>query len=170
MDTSDRRRLLLATLLTLVALPALWLLSQEEDSGAPNVATAGVDVEGDSGGSTDGDGSIAEGARPDEPVFMDGPAGQPNMVAEIAVPAAPNGEVATGLATYRASVGRRQCVVPFVVNGTEVTVVNLDNNRRTTCVAVYASAVEGTDVVLHSQTFLELADLTDAPIPVEYRW
>jgi len=43
-DYPERRRLLFAAILTLVALPALWLMSRDEGSGAPNVATAGIAV------------------------------------------------------------------------------------------------------------------------------
>ena len=40
---SDRRRFLLATALTLVALPALWWANQND--GAPTVATVGLAVD-----------------------------------------------------------------------------------------------------------------------------
>jgi hypothetical protein len=169
-DTSDRRRLFLATVLTLAALPALWLMSRDDDTGAPNLATAGVDVDGDT--ISEGEAPTVDDAEIDhgEPVFLDGPGGPPNLVAEIAVPAAPANEIDTTVATYRGSIGRLQCLVPSVDTGTEVTIVNLDNNRTTTCTAEYKPPFEGLDIVLHTQKFLELADLTDAPILVEYRW
>jgi hypothetical protein len=40
---TDRRRLIAATVLTLVALPALWWANTSERSSAPNLAVAGVD-------------------------------------------------------------------------------------------------------------------------------
>jgi hypothetical protein len=173
-DYPERRRLLLATLLTLVALPALWLMSRDDKSGAPNVATAGVVVEN---GVTVDATDASDPANPEaaaslgehDPVFLDGPAAQPGGRAPIAVPAPPQEEVRHASATYRSTVGRRACLVPFVPTGTRLTIVNLDNNRSTTCVAIYSAATEVEDVVLHTNTFLELADLTDAPIPVEFR-
>jgi hypothetical protein len=173
-DYPERRRLLLATLLTLVALPALWLMSRDDKSGAPNVATAGVVVEN---GATIDATDATDPANPEDaaalgehdPVFLDGPAAQPGGRAPIAVPAPPQEEIRYASATYRSTVGRRACLVPFVPTGTRLTIVNLDNNRSTTCVAIYSAATEVEDVVLHTNTFLELADLTDAPIPVEFR-
>ena len=181
MDYPERRRLVLATILTLVALPALWLMSRDEGSVAPNVATAGVVVE--NGTRTDvsdvtdpstsagpsNSGGIAAALGEHEPVFLDGPSAPPGGVAPIAVPAPPHEEVRLATATYRSTVGRGSCLVRFVPTGTRLTIVNLDNNRRTGCVAIYSPASEVDDVVLHTDTFLELADLTDAPIPVEFR-
>ena len=168
----ERRRLLVATVMTLIALPALWLVSRDDGSAAPNVATAGVVVENgtrtEATDPSEGDDGPA-GLGEHDPVFLDGPAAQPGAIGEIAVPAPPREEVRLASATYRSTVGRRACLVPFVPTGTELTIVNLDNNRRTTCVAIYSPASEVDDVVLHTDTFLELADLTDAPIPVEFR-
>lgn len=173
-DYPERRRLLLATLVTLVALPALWLMSRDNNSGAPNVATAGVVVENgiavDATDETDPANPEAAAALGEhDPVFLDGPAAQPGGRAPIAVPAPPREEVGHASATYRSTVGRRACIVPFVPTGTQLIIVNLDNNRSTTCVAIYSPASEVDDVVLHTDTFLKLADLTDAPIPVEFR-
>lgn len=175
MDYPERRRLVLATILTLVALPALWLMSRDEGSVAPNVATAGVVVENgtrtDVSDVTDPSNSAGTAAALGEhdPVFLDGPSAPQGGVAPIAVPAPPHEEVRLASATYRSTVGRQSCLVPFVPTGTRLTIVNLDNNRRTECVTVYSPASEVDDVVLHTDTFLELADLTDAPIPVEFR-
>jgi hypothetical protein len=167
-DHPERRRLLLATILTLVALPALWLMSRDDDSGAPNVATAGIavaagdDATGTSASTADG----ALGAA--APVFLEGPAVRPSGIAEIAVPAAPRAEIRSSSATYRSTLTPGSCLVPFVSTGTTLTIVNLDTNRSTTCVAIYSPASEVDDVVLHTGTFLDIADLTDAPIPVEF--
>jgi hypothetical protein len=168
----ERRRLLLATAVSLVALPALWLMSRDDGSGAPNIATAGVVIENGTRSDTteiSTDDDDVGGLGEHDPVFLDGPAAQPGAVGEIAVPAPPREEVRLASATYHSTVGRRSCLVPFVPSGTRLTLVNLDNNRRTTCVAIYSPASEVEDVVLHTDTFLELADLTDAPIPVEFR-
>ena len=47
MNALDRRRVVVASVFTLVALPALWVLNRDSaaTSGAPNAAAAGVDVE-----------------------------------------------------------------------------------------------------------------------------
>jgi hypothetical protein len=169
-DYPERRRLVLAAILTLVALPALWLMSRDDGSGAPNVATAGIAVA--AGGGTDGTepGAADDAAALSDtaPVFLEGPAVRSSGIAEIAVPPKPHQEVRDARATYRSSLTPGTCLVPFVSTGTTLTIVNLDNNHSTTCVAIYSPASEVDDVVLQTNTFLELADLTDAPIPVEF--
>jgi hypothetical protein len=206
----DRRRLALATALTLVALPVLWWANQ--DAGAPNVATAGLDAVADDGATAD-DASDADPAAtgtggqlvppstaPDgaastpadatpvtppatpppatppstvtgggEPVFLDGPAAQVGAgLPAIAVPPT-TGDRLTMRATFRSSVGPPStCTVPGMLNGITVTVVNLDNNRATTCVTGIAP-LGATEMVVHPERFDDIADLTDAPIPVEIR-
>ena len=177
----DRRRILMACAITAVALPALWFANQPE-SGAPNVATAGIAV-GD--GASDGPSGVAESAtEADEgrtsatdaetggaPVFLDGPTAQVGAgVAEIAVPIAPGAERITIEATFRSNVVvAGVCLVPGLGNGQQVTVVNLNNNRSITCTTSLTPADASPELVMHPDLFSQIADLTDAPIPVEIR-
>ncbi len=160
----DRRRIMLVSALTLVALPALWWASQS--SVAPNVATAGIVVtdQADAAPTSDPGDDAA-------PVFLDGPSAQVGAaLAEIAVPAPPAIAQITTTATFRSSLGSPSaCMVPGVGNGTTVTVVNLDNNRSITCTAILAPSGAGSQLVLATELFAEIADLTDSPIPVEIR-
>ena len=75
LNDTDRRRLFLATAVTLVALPALWWANTSTDSAAPNVAVAGVDVATDPNVSSNADAASGESAEPGsaEPVFLGGP-------------------------------------------------------------------------------------------------
>lgn len=181
---TDRRRFLLATTLTLLALPALWWANQSENSAAPNVAVAGADVGvdvGDAPGDTaTSAASSAQGARLDAdqeemgdiaPVFLDGPSSAAGAgLSEIAVPAQPEVARINADATFRSDIGGPDsCAVPGVVNGQQVTVVNLDNARSVTCTTTLAIGSVGDLVTLHSALFAQLADLTDAQIPVEIR-
>ncbi len=165
---TDRRRMVLATAVTVVALPALWLASSGDNSSAPTVAVAGVDV-GTAGESDAGalDDPIQLGG--DEPVFLDGPSSRTGAGQQvIAVPAPPSLDGITGSAIFRSSLPRGTCIVPAVPNGSRVTVVNLDNDRSIACTSVRVSG-ESDTVVLSTNAFAELADLTDAPISVEIR-
>ncbi len=231
-NQSDRRRFLLATTLTLLALPALWWANRTSDAGAPNVASVGIDVgDGAPGAGTPGAGAPGDGtpgagtpgagtpgagatgaATPDPaspvaapadpalqpavqpatqpatqpaitstpaapsadeaaPVFLEGPAASAGAeVAEIAVPAAPAIVSITTKATYLRSITpKNSCLVAGVPSGKLITVVNLDNGRSVTCVATrtYTTSLEG--LVLQTDAFSMIADLTDAPIPVEIR-
>ena len=171
---TDRRRLMAATALTLLALPALWWANTSQNSTAPNLAVAGIDADLDV---TDATTRLeASPITPDDstgdvaPVFLDGPtsaagAGQ----SKIAVPARPLIDGMTARATFRSNVPARTCIVPGVTGGSEVTVVNLANNRSITCNSVVAPGSSTGEVVLPKTAFAAIADLTDAPISVEIR-
>jgi hypothetical protein len=178
----DRRRLSIAALVTMLALPTLLLLNRDSGSGAPSVAAAGVGVENgyltESGAEVGAEGIATGGpstanlpaAAPLEetaPVFLDGPAANGGGRPAIAVPTVPPNEVLDLEATYSSQVWNWTCIVPGVQNGTELTIVNVDNGRSTTCVATYGDPRTDGHLVMHTAGFLELADLTDAPIPVE---
>ncbi len=162
----DRRRILLASALTLVALPALWWADQS-DSGAPNVATAGIAVVDQSTTRATPDADVSDAS----PVFLDGPSGQVGAgLSEIAVPAPPAIARITTTATFRSTLGTAEaCMIPGISSGQRLTVVNLDNNRSVTCTAILAPSTAGNQLVLAPELFAEIADLTDAPIPVEIR-
>jgi len=163
---TDRRRTVIAAVATVVALPALWWANTTDDSAAPNVAVAGIDVDGAPTQAT----GVSESWEHLEPVFLDGPSAQTGGGQQpIAVPAPPTQEAITARATFRDGfIGVGTCMVPGMAGGTRVTMVNADTNRSITCttVGVPAGIVE---VVLDTVTFAELADLTDAPIVVEIR-
>ena len=57
--------------------------------------------------------------------------------------------------------------VPF--NAT-ITVTNLDNSRSVQCVSSIGGAQPETTIVLATATFAQIADLTDAPVPVQITW
>ncbi|PIE33421.1 MAG: hypothetical protein CSA55_01965 [Ilumatobacter coccineus] len=62
------------------------------------------------------------------------------------------------------------CAVKDAPYGIEVTVTNLDNSRSIRCLALSPATDLDAEVVLHRDAFAQIADLTDAPIPVEYFW
>jgi hypothetical protein len=196
---SDRRRLVAATVLTIAAFPALWWANRDGAApnvatvgvGAVSDDAASVDAGAD-GAATSVPVAAASattdpGAQPatspgtaapvsvppvderGEPVFFDGPAGQAGAARpEIAVPPA-GGERLVARATFRSDVGSRSaCVVPGLFSGETVTIVNLDNSRSTTCTTVMPPS-GATEVIVHPDRFGQIADLTDAPVPVEIR-
>lgn len=168
LNDTDRRRLLLATAVTLVALPALWWANTSADSAAPNVAVAGVDVGTDPNEPGLRSDSTELGSA--EPVFLGGPSSKTGAGQQvIAVPAKPSVEGITARATFRSSLpSADSCIVPGLAGGARVTVVNTNNNRTIVCTTI--SVPDGADdVVLDTATFAKLADLTSAPIAVEIR-
>lgn len=174
---TDRRRFIAATVLTLLAFPALWWANTSESSSAPNLAVAGIDPGVDVGAVDSSNApAITRADGPDDPVdaaapvFLEGPASAPGAgQSEIAVPARPLVDGITTKATFRSSVSKGTCIVPGVTSGSRITVVNLDNNRSVTCTTILAPGNAPGDVLLHTSAFSSIADLTDAPISVEIR-
>lgn len=193
---SDRRRFFLATALTLLALPALWWINQSENSTAPNVAVAGAGVGVDVGADHDATAATTETASTESagtapaasattspttttqsdssgrpaPIFFDGPGVAVGAeLSEIAVPAPPDFERITSTATFRSSVQYNVCKIPGLTSGRTVTVVNLETGRSVTCTVSLAPGELADQITLSTSQFAELADLTDAPIPVEIR-
>jgi len=161
----DRRRAVILALLTLIALPAIYFYSQNNSS-----------AEDDADATTPGSVVVVDAPnRPPivvndaDPPFLDGPVGDANPgVREIAIPTRPDNPPLELTASYRSTVpGVRACLVREVNPGLTVNVKNLDNGRSVTCVTARASTEQIADVILHTDSFTQLADPTEAPIAVE---
>ena len=168
-EDSDRRRAVVLALLTLIAVPTFLLLARQSDDGvAADAGTAQV-------GNGDVPTTEARSNRPaleppsDLPIFLDGPASEQRTgVPRIVVPARPEIDPVRFDASFQSTVaGLRTCLVRNLASGLTVTVRNLDNGRTVTCVTAVAPFTQVADLVMHTDTFSELADLTEAPIPVE---
>ncbi len=166
---TDRRRFFVATAITLLALPALWWANESGRGGAPGIATVGVELGADDEVATDPVDDTDDDST--APVFLDGVSGAVGAgMPEIAVPAKPAVDHIRADATFRSStLFPSACLVPGVSNGEVVTVVNLDTNRSVRCTTVITTGAPGDQIVLHTDLFSRIADLTEAPIPVEIR-
>jgi hypothetical protein len=186
-DFAQRRRVALALAITAVAVPAAFLLNRSTDSpeAAPPMTIVGTVAGVDAGGSDAGaDGGDADGADDGVPTatdamgttpvgFLDGTVPpQDGDPATIAIPRVP--QSINGTATFRRSIpGATVCQVrtttgiPF---NSRITVTNLDNSRSVQCIASVGGAEPDDDVVLHDDAFVQIGDLTDAPIPVQITW
>lgn len=173
-------------IVTILAFPTIWWLSRS-NAGAATVAetSAGFEI------AAPVDGNVINPIEPmptappttepsgpnlppveapaGDPTFMDGPVAAPSDgVAEIAVPAPRDVEPVRADATYQSSLpGVRSCLVQGFRNGQTLRVTNVDNGRSVTCVAALAPAGQDEVLILHTEAFELLADLTEAPIPVE---
>ncbi len=73
LNDTDRRRFIAATVLTLVALPALWWANTSENSStSPNLAVAGIDPVADAS-PTDATQTSLDELDDVAPVFLEGP-------------------------------------------------------------------------------------------------
>ena len=183
LDNTDRRRFLIAAIVSMLALPALWWVNRDDPASGPNTASVGVDV----GGSIDGEpadtkqivtieSTIGRSNLPSEPtvidqppIFLDGPASNIGGAAEIAIPNSDSLETIIARATFGDLSGTDVCLARNISTGQVITVINLDNNRTITCRVTLAPATQEADLILQTSQFETLADLTDAPIPVQIR-
>ena len=181
-DFAQRRRLFVAIAITAILVPAAFLLDRggdDDGQGAPATAVVPLttDVAGGDGGDGDGDDDGSPGG--DDPMgtmppgFLDGTAPpEDGGGAVIAIPRPVGGVDGTG--TYDASLrDPRRCSSTGAPFGRTITVTNLDNQRSLQCIADIVPD-RGVDddhaVVLNPTAFAEIADFTEAPVPVRVTW
>ncbi|MDO8364168.1 MAG: hypothetical protein Q7V88_14840 [Actinomycetota bacterium] len=170
MIASDRRRVAAASLFTVVALPALWVLSRESaaTSTAPAAACDGCEVP------SAGTAPPTTAYVPQQPQFVGGdevPVGP--AVVDVAMPTGPGLNEALMKASFSRYAGTtgRPCTTLLAPDGAMLTVVNVDNGQSTTCTNTYGMAVPaGANLVLHTDVFAEIGDLADSPLPVRVNW
>lgn len=159
---TDRRRVVIASLFTAVALPALWFFSS--DGATKN--------------STDGSRATAPPStkyEPEPPLFVGGTdTPRKPTVVDIAVPSTLPPNSMRGAASFHRypDTFARACTVLQAPDGAAVTVTNIDNGQTTTCTntLTLATLPEGIDVLVHTDVFTEIGNVTDAPIPVRVYW
>lgn len=166
-DQTDRRRVVFASIVTLVALPAVWMANEDRTSQT-GVAAVGVDP-----GRADPEPVVsATSTTLITPAYL-----TPTMTLVPPPPppslmiGAGHDVVATGTGTYRRSVRRGWCEVSGASGAERVTVVNSATGRSVDCRvdAVPGRPGDGVRVVLAPLDFDEIANFTDAPIHVEVR-
>ncbi|MFZ4718621.1 MAG: hypothetical protein ACOYMR_04310 [Ilumatobacteraceae bacterium] len=170
MNSSDRRRVVLASVFTLVALPALWALNRDTTAASPTVGAAGVDV----GDANEGTEPSTTAYQPETPLFVGGDENPTRpAVIDVNVPPPPGANEAIGKASYHryAGLGVSVCTSLTAPDGAELTITNLDNGQTTTCTNTLGMALPaGSDVVLNTAVYVLIGDLADAPIPVRLSW
>ena len=164
MRAHERRRLVLAATLTVVALPALWLLEADdpEDAATTAAATAAEQIP-------------LSTEDPGLPVFLDNsvPVVNPAVI-DIAVPEAPSAREARGKATFKRYIDppvERPCTTSLAPPGVKLTVTNVDNGLSTTCTNTRSITVPpGADIALDTTVYVAIAELVEAPVPVRLSW
>lgn len=168
LSTIDRNRMTVAAVLTAIALPLMFMASgRSADSASTSVVdTTTSTIE--SGLASDPDAEV------DAPANLAGPViGNPNGQGQIAYPADNTDRTLQGSATFRRLPleAARGCSTALVALGAEITVRNLNNSRKITCTNINIGPLPvGVDIVLNTRLFESLADLIDAPLPVEMSW
>ena len=169
MNRYDRRRLTLASIFTVAALPALWIINRNAaGSAAPSIGAAGVPTaEADAAPST-------STYTPDSPIFLNGPPpGADPAVIDIIVPPAPGPNEATGRASFRRypDASATPCTTALAPWGLLLTITNTDNGQTTKCRnSISTPLPAGVDIVINTDVFTTISDLADAPVPVHISW
>jgi hypothetical protein len=162
MRAHERRRLVLAATVTVVALPAFWLLEDDPEEPSSAVATADEALP-------------SETAEPGLPVFLDNsvPVVNPAVI-DIAVPEAPGARQTQGKATFKRYIDppvERPCTTSLAPPGVKLTVTNVDNGLSTTCTNTRSITVPpGADIALDTTVYVAIAELVEAPVPVRLSW
>jgi hypothetical protein len=168
LERADRRRLAFASALTLVALPAVWLVNRDEQgatSRRPNLAAVGAPDDARRPRARKRAARNVDPMGALDPLFLtEGtPAPPPDHVSVDVGAADP--PVATALATFSRAVGDADtCPFNGMSPGTTVKVVNPANGRSIECVTV---AGDDDELVLRPDRFALLSGLDTAPVQVE---
>lgn len=178
-DFAQRRRVALAAAITVILIPAAFLLNRSatDDSPPDHTLVGAVLIPGQTVAdypSTEADGPTATDAMGSTPIaYLDGTV--PNQAedpATIAIPRLP--QSVTGSAGFSRDISnptacqiRDMATIPFQ---SRVTVTNLDNSQSVQCVVSVGGVPTDADVVLNADAFLRIGDLTDAPLSVEITW
>jgi hypothetical protein len=166
LQRADRRRLVFASALTVIALPAVWLANRDDDRGSrPNVAAVGLAAEDASNSESEGAPSTSvDPMGYVDPLFSGEPTAESVGSVAVAV-GSTDSVVATPWATHSRSVWGDTCRYNGIEAGTTVTIVNPANGRSLEC--VIGSNDDDDELTLHPDRFALLADLTVAPVRVE---
>jgi hypothetical protein len=164
----QRRRIAVAIVVTVLAV--IVSLASGSGSGSESSDTSGESPTGVpvTGLLTDEPGT----SSPADPAFLPGAnvVDAPEIIT-VNVPAPPTGTVISGRASFirwPQTLGLAPCATPHALIGAKITVTNLNNARSVVCDNVSIESLGGGNtIIIHSDVFLEIADLVDAPIPVE---
>jgi hypothetical protein len=174
-EGADRKRLLVATAATILALPLLVRENRAQQGDRPDAVAAvapGIDLAGPLRGGSGAD------AGPQE-LVVTVPTAPPIAATtaapiEIATPVSTSGNTMTGMASYKRlspTPGPRLCATALAPRGRTLRVLDIDNGHEITCTNVSTKqSVNGNTLLLDTTTFKELADLAQAPIPITVSW
>ena len=172
MGVHERRRLVLATALTVVALPAIWLMDRDDPSAATSPAVAAIGVPEPAAGSA----TPATDLVPEVPVFLDNTVVLPQpAIIDIAVPDSRPATERTANLTYKDykdfGGDGNLCTLGGAPSGAMITVTNVDNGQVVTCKNTLGMSIPvGADMAIDINLYVSIADLVDAPVPVRVSW
>lgn len=175
-EAGDRRRLVIATVVTVVALPFLWT-SKRDSPETPSDGVAAI-TPGNGLGGTSVTEVEASDVAASTPAYLEGSElSVPPQTVAINVPADDEVPDATGNATFRRfdpdlyGGEPRPCWSDQAPFDARIVVTNTENGFKIACINKRTNPLPpDLVIVIDTATFGDLADLTEAPIPVELNW
>lgn len=163
----DRNRILVAGIFTALVLPITWIASASSSESSQTSAPIEVTT-------TTLDSGLLTDANDNTPANLEGPQTQEQVgQGQIAYPSQQPSNSYRGNASFKLLPNGAEtgCATNAVPLGTRITVQNLNNGRKVTCTNINIGYIPpGVDIVLHTRLFGNLANLVDAPLPVELTW
>jgi hypothetical protein len=164
----QRRRFAFALALTVIAVPAAVLLDGDDRPDDMSTVVTAIPV--------DETAETTDATESDDPLGVPIPAHLERRVtiappegAFIAIPS--DDGTYTGLASFTyESPEEDLCFARGAEIGRYVTITNIENKRSVSCIVTLVDRAGFQEVELHPIAFSRIADPTDAPIRVEYRW
>jgi hypothetical protein len=174
MDVHQRRRVAIASVLTLAAIPAYLMLSRDAAGSTEPALDATTVVTEQLGAES----TVVFTMPPTTmagPIFLDNTAViVPPAVIDVVRPEPAADNQVEGRATYRRYddvPGPGTCTTGAVREWGEVTVTNIANGLSVTCVNTLGLRLpDGVQIVLDTNLYTTIADLADAPIFVRITW
>ena len=169
-EYAQRRRIAIAIALTVILVPAAFLLNRDDEPAvtSPSPTLVGGQPTGTRPISTAPVVTDVMGTSPIDPL-NDPLSAAGDDPATIAIPRVP--QSVSGAATFSRNISLPTgCYAPNVPYNTRITVTNLDNSHSVDCINNVGGNRPDEAVVLHEEAFLQIADLTDAPVPVQITW
>jgi len=163
---AQRRRVAVAIAVTVVGVPAVWLIGDDSTENATTTSVATAAAAAVTTSIHDADDPLGDptSALVDREIDVSPAGGR-----FIAIPRIEDS--ATGRASFSYDIAEPDlCHAAGAEAGRFVTITNLDNSRSTTCIAAVTPEPGWPAVMMHPSTFAVISDPTEAPIPVEYRW
>jgi len=166
----SRTALTIAIIISLAAIPLLWWAGSNDRELSPDDQTAAETSSATDALGTLGGAFVSRDEVPMTPIedALPEPLEPGRFV--IAVPRT-SADTATGWATFRSTFPSTDvCAVREVPYGREVRITNTNNGRSIECRAGVAVFGTDADVIIHTDAFLQIAQLNAAPIPVQIDW
>jgi hypothetical protein len=155
LSTIDKNRMTVAFLATAIALPLIFIASGRSSDATERPVAQVTTTTYDLGLTLD--------SEVDAPANLEGPVSvDQNGQGQVAYPADNSGRMVRGTATYRRfpDSAKTACATNLVPLGTTITVRNLNIGAISTSF----------DITLHTSVFEAIAELIDAPLPIELTW